>query len=274
MNLRGLVLRCLFLGSFVASPCLHARTVSNGPARPDDALAPCAPDAATLCLNSSRFRIQAQWVTSDGLTGGGHAVALTGDTGYFWFFSSSNVEMVVKVVDGRSFNNNFWVFAGGLTNVKVIMIVTDTEAGLVKAYVNPQGAAFQPIQDTGPFANPPAFDLTGTWSGPASDDSGPATMTWTLTQSGGSITGKFFAVEPPPSSAQYRGTISGSLSGTSLTYTINVPKGSIVGLPNCFVTINGSAVVSANAIVGTYTGDTGAACIGPFANGLISLAKQ
>ena len=271
MGVRRLVLAGLSLACFMASPCLYARAVSDGPAGPHDASAACAPGDATLCLNSSRFQVQTQWVTSDGRTGGGHAVALTADTGYFWFFSSNNVELVVKVVDGRAVNNNFWVFAGGLTNVDVIMTVTDTQAGLVKVYVNPQGAAFQPIQDTGPFASPPAFDLTGTWSGPASDDSGPTTMTWTLTQSGGSITGTFLAVEPPPSRSQYRGTISGSFSGTSLTYTIDVPKGSIVGLPDCFVTIHGSAVVSANAIVGTYTGED---CTGPFENGLISLSKQ
>ena len=259
MNVRQLILGGLCLAFFAASPCLSATF---------------APDSATLCLNSSRFQVRTQWVTPDGRTGGGHAVALTGDTGYFWFFSSGNIELVVKVVDGRAFNNNFWVFAGGLTNVEVIITVTDTQAGFVKAYVNPQGAAFQPIQDTGPFSSPPAFDLTGTWSGPASDDSGPTTTTLKLTQSGSSITGSFLGVEPPPHSTQYRGTISGNFSGSSLTYTINVPKGSIVGLPNCFVTINGSAVVSANAIVGTYTGDTGTACIGPFANGLISLAKQ
>ena len=271
MNVRRLALGCLLLASFVASPCLYARAVSNGLAGPDDAFTACAPNDTTLCLNSSRFRVQTQWVTSDGRTGGGHAVALTADTGYFWFFSSNNIEMVVKVVDGRALNNNFWVFAGGLTNVNVIMTVTDTEAGFVKVYVSPQGAAFQPIQDTGPFASPPALDLTGTWSGPASDDSGPTTMTWNLTQSGGSFTGTFLGVEPPPRQTQFRGTISGSLSGTSLTYTIDVPKGSIVGLPNCSVTIHGSAVVSANAIVGIYTGE---ACTGPFVNGLISLAKQ
>src|SRR6266446_8111688 len=68
-----------------------------------------------------------------------------------------------------------------------------------------------------------AFDLTGTWLGPASDDSGPTTMTWQLTQSGGSIIGSFLGVEPAPHRTQYQGTISGSLSGTSLTYTIDVP---------------------------------------------------
>src|SRR5262249_60960819 len=103
----------------------------------------------------------AQWTTTAATspetkaiqaTGAGQAVALTSDTGYFWFFSANNVEMVIKVVDGRPVNNKFWVFAGGLTNVNVVITVTDTQTGAVKNYVNPQGTPFQPIQDTGAFA--------------------------------------------------------------------------------------------------------------------------
>jgi hypothetical protein len=52
-------------------------------------------------------------------------------------------------------NSRFWVFAGGLTNVRVVMTVTDTQTGTVKTYTNPQGVAFQPIQDTSAFATCP-----------------------------------------------------------------------------------------------------------------------
>ncbi len=76
---------------------------------------------------------------------------MTGDTGIFWFFSSGNVEMIVKIVDGRAVNSRFWVFAGGLTDVDVVMTVLDTQTGLSKTYHNPQGHAFEPIQDTGTF---------------------------------------------------------------------------------------------------------------------------
>ncbi len=62
--------------------------------------------------------------------------------------------MVTKVVTGCPVNNRYWVFAGGLTNVNVVMTVTDTQTGTVKTYVNPQGTAFQPIQDTNAFACP------------------------------------------------------------------------------------------------------------------------
>jgi len=116
--------------------------------------AACVADAKTLCLNGGRFRVQTTWKTADGKSGDGQAVALTSDTGYFWFFSPSNVEMVVKVVAGCGFNSRYWVFAGGLTNVAVTMTVTDTQTGAVKVYANPQGAAFQPIQDTDAFPCP------------------------------------------------------------------------------------------------------------------------
>ena len=64
---------------------------------------------------------------------------LTTDTGYFWFFSSNNVELVVKVVDGRAVNGHFWVFYGALTNVQYTITVTDSVTGDVRSYVNPDG---------------------------------------------------------------------------------------------------------------------------------------
>ena len=111
---------------------------------------PCVPGATTLCLNSNRFKVTVVWASTTA-SGTASAVSLTSDTGYLWFFSSSNVEVVIKVVDGRSFNSRFWVFVGGLTNVNVVITVTDTQTGAVKTYTNPQGVAFQPIQDTNAF---------------------------------------------------------------------------------------------------------------------------
>jgi hypothetical protein len=86
--------------------------------------------------------------------GSGQAVAFTSDTGYFWFFSANNDEIVVTTVSASTFNSRFWVFAGGLTNVRVVTTVTDTQTGAVKTYTNLQGAAFKPIQDTNAFLCP------------------------------------------------------------------------------------------------------------------------
>jgi len=113
---------------------------------------PCVEDELTLCLNDGRFRVEAVWETSQGDAGPGHARDMTGDTGYFWFFKESNVELVVKALDGCGVNGAFWVFAGGLTNVHTMLRVTDTVGDATRTYFNPQGKAFEPIQDTEAFA--------------------------------------------------------------------------------------------------------------------------
>jgi plastocyanin len=117
--------------------------------------APCVADSTTLCLQRGRFQVRANWQTSAGQSDVAHVVTLTEDTGYLWFFVDTNVEAVVKVLDGCGLNECYWVFAGGLTDVRVKLTVTDAETGIPKTYVNPQGAAFQPIQDTSAFATCP-----------------------------------------------------------------------------------------------------------------------
>ena len=94
------------------------------------------------------------WATNTGNTGAGQGVPLTSDSGYFWFFNAANIELVVKVLQACSVNQHFWVFAGGLTNVEVVMTVTDTHTGVQKIYANPLGTAFVPLQDTGAFSCP------------------------------------------------------------------------------------------------------------------------
>jgi hypothetical protein len=115
----------------------------------------CTATNTRLCLAGSRFRVEATWTTPGGDSGPGRAVSLTSDTGWFWFFDDTNVEMVVKVLDGCGVNGRYWVFAGGLTNTRVRFTVTDTETGASKQYTNPQGTAFRPIQDTEAFASCP-----------------------------------------------------------------------------------------------------------------------
>ena len=116
----------------------------------------CLPDATTLCLNGSRFQVTTQWHTNDGSSGAGHAVTLTGASGYFWFFGADNVEIVVKVLNGcPTANPSYWVFASGLTNVGVDLTVTDTKTGQTKTYHNPLNQPFAAIQDTGAFSTCP-----------------------------------------------------------------------------------------------------------------------
>jgi hypothetical protein len=115
----------------------------------------CTPSATALCLNNGRFKVEATFETAGGLSGKAQVVKLTDETGYLWFFSATNVEAVVKVLNACTFNQRFWVFAGGLTDVRVVITVTDTQTNAIRTYTNPLGRAFQPIQDTSAFATCP-----------------------------------------------------------------------------------------------------------------------
>ena len=117
---------------------------------PEALAAPCTVEATSLFLSACRFRVSATWRDFDGNTGSGQAVTLTADTGYFWFFNAANVELVVKVLDARALNGNFWVFYGALSNVEYEISVTDTATGVVKRYLNP-AQHFGSTGDTGAF---------------------------------------------------------------------------------------------------------------------------
>ncbi|MDX1632591.1 MAG: hypothetical protein R3234_12050, partial [Thermoanaerobaculia bacterium] len=97
----------------------------------------CEPSGTTLCLQDGRFRVELSWEDFEGATGLGKARSLTSDSGSFWFFHEDNVEVVVKVLDGRVLNDHFWVFYGSLSNVAFDLTVTDTETGNQADYHNP-----------------------------------------------------------------------------------------------------------------------------------------
>jgi hypothetical protein len=112
----------------------------------------CSTSDTEMCLNNNRFRIQALYQTTGTLSGQAHTVKLTPDSGYLWFFNQENIEAVVKVLNAcGTTSNRYWFFAGGLTNVRVVISVTDTQAEITRVYMNPINTAFLPIQDTGAF---------------------------------------------------------------------------------------------------------------------------
>ena len=131
-----------------------ADLVFFGSLRPIAAVSTCAPGSTTLCLAGGRFKVEAAWRTDDD-AGAGNAVSLGDDSGRFWFFNADNTELVVKVLDACAGFDRFWVFASGLTNVQVVITVTDTETGRVRSYFNPNGRAFAPVQDVQAFATCP-----------------------------------------------------------------------------------------------------------------------
>ncbi len=84
-----------------------------------------------------RFRIEVAWRDPrTDRTGTAEARSADGETALFWFFDESNIELAVKVIDGRAVNDRFWVFSGALTDVEFTVTVTDTLGNSTKSYEN------------------------------------------------------------------------------------------------------------------------------------------
>ncbi|MBW8876237.1 MAG: hypothetical protein JF614_14825 [Acidobacteria bacterium] len=87
-----------------------------------------APPNTILSLLSNRFQVITTF--SDPFTGtkkGADAVQLSDESGYFWFFSDTNAEITVKILDGQVVNGRSWVFIGSMTTVGFTVLVTDLQ---------------------------------------------------------------------------------------------------------------------------------------------------
>ncbi|MEO7794192.1 MAG: hypothetical protein ABIV06_05405, partial [Thermoanaerobaculia bacterium] len=115
----------------------------------------CAPNGTLLCLGSGRFRVQAEWHDFAGRTGSGTATPLSDESGYFWFFEPENLELAVKIVDGCAFNDRFWIYAAGLTNLAVDLIVEDTLQQQTWFRTTYLGEAFPAFLDSSAFSTCP-----------------------------------------------------------------------------------------------------------------------
>ncbi|HEX6863324.1 MAG TPA: hypothetical protein VF414_10940, partial [Thermoanaerobaculia bacterium] len=71
-----------------------------------------------------RFEVTIDWTTSQGASGAGQAVALTDESGYFWFFDDELVEVTAKIMDGSAVNGHFWLFLASMTDVEVVVTVS------------------------------------------------------------------------------------------------------------------------------------------------------
>jgi hypothetical protein len=86
-----------------------------------------------------------EWATKDGSRRGkGHAVPLSTQSGYFWFFEGGNPEILVKVLDGRLINGHWWVFISSNSDleytVKVGIYNFEPPGRNEKTYHSPPGA--------------------------------------------------------------------------------------------------------------------------------------
>ncbi len=149
-------------------------------------------------------------------------------------------------------------------NVGVVIVAVVLGSACGGSSTSPSGAPAAP--------STPSVTLSGTFSGPASDSSGPGTMTWRLTQAGTAVSGTMTAMTPL-GTVVFRGNISGTISGTTLTFTIIVPPGGVSAIPSCAINISGTASgITATTLAGTYSGTS--TCSPPFNNGEFNLIKQ
>jgi hypothetical protein len=121
-----------------------APVTSSAPrsAMPAPKLSPaiCPASAQSLLLAEGRFKVEVDFVDPRaGVLECANAIPLTADTGAFWFFGASNLELLIKILDGRAVNGHFWVFFGALSDVEYTIAVTDLTTGEVRTYVNPRG---------------------------------------------------------------------------------------------------------------------------------------
>lgn len=120
--------------------------------------APCTVTDDHLCLLDGRFRVSVRYRNqhNDNIEGGGIALPETTESGLFWFFTPENIELIVKLLDGRGINDHFWVFYGGLSDVEYWVTVEDTATGASAVYHNPPGEICG-LADTFAFSDPPGL---------------------------------------------------------------------------------------------------------------------
>ncbi len=128
---------------------------------------PCVADANTLCLWNGRFEVR---MTSNGTAG--KATPYNNGTGYFWLFSSANLEVAVRVLDGSSTNGQLWFSHASLTQEPYTLTVRDTVTGVTEPYTKP-ALSLCGGTDFG-LGSPAAVPAEGSASGAVGFEAAPA----------------------------------------------------------------------------------------------------
>ena len=89
------------------------------------------PAPADSSLIGGRFSVSLVWLDRSSTPAAAHPMRLSDNAVAFWFFTPNNIELVLKIMDGRAVNASFWVFAGSLTDVAYDVSVTDGATGRV-----------------------------------------------------------------------------------------------------------------------------------------------
>ena len=136
--------------SFPAPPGAASAAGDGIEASQELAAPSCQASTTVLCLQAARFKVQASFTDAHGKQTAARFAALNPNNGYAWSTAATDVQLLLKMIDGRAVNGKYWFFFGALTNGAYSVKVTDTTTGRVKSYPNPRGR-FHSIGDTRAF---------------------------------------------------------------------------------------------------------------------------
>ena len=116
-----------------------------------------APDQGAICLMDDRFSVSVDWRNhlQEDDSGMGASIGIDGSdqSALFWFFDEANIELVVKILDGRAINESFWAFFGALSDIEYWVTIRDRANGGSRTYHNPPGELCGQA-DIGAFVEP------------------------------------------------------------------------------------------------------------------------
>ena len=146
------------------------------------------------------------------------------------------------------------------------------------ALLIPLAGCASPAAPTPKASGSPA-NLAGEWTGTGKDAQGPETFRWTVTQTGDRISGAVVLEPADPADGscgschkQKTGTLAGTLSGGTLTLTLDFPAGGTDVTPLCGITMHATTSdIAAGRVAATYTGTT--TCEGPITDGALTVTR-
>ena len=112
-----------------------------------EGLLPSCPTGHT-CLHGGRFAVQVEWRDYEGQAGTAQEAFVSDTSALLWFFEPDNWELVVKVIDGCTLNNRFWVFSAAATDVEYTLQVTDLWSGETWSHHHPPGQPAPAVTET------------------------------------------------------------------------------------------------------------------------------
>lgn len=150
---------------------------------------------------------------------------------------------------------------------------------LVAAWLSACDSMSSTVTSTPTAPSPAGIVVGGTWSGTGSDSFSPELVTLVISQSGAALSGtaELTAVDPSDGTCGSchkvkKGTLTGTLSGSTLMISMKFPAGGNVPAPVCEADLSATGTVVDRRITATYTGaDT---CEGVYSNGVIELERQ